>query len=167
MKGKREDFEIERKFLIAYPDIPFLEKKAARRLSIVQTYLCAPAGESARVRQITEQGKITFIKTIKKRISDFRRIETEEEISETAYKKLLETADPMRNPIEKTRYCVPFSGHILEIDIFPFWNDKAFLEVELSAEMEEFQTPDWLHIIREVTEDKRYTNASLAIMLPE
>ena len=79
----------------------------------------------------------------------------------------LESADPNRRKIEKTRYVIPHENHLLEIDIFPFWRDKAFLEIELADENEPFSIPAMFSLIRDVTEDGRYTNASLALALPE
>ncbi|MBE7025403.1 MAG: hypothetical protein E7408_05055 [Ruminococcaceae bacterium] len=162
-----ENYEIERKFLIAFPDLAKLSRQATRRLEMVQTYLTAAEGESRRVRKITEAGKVTYWKTEKKRISDIRRLETETEISEDTYCTLLREADRERRPIEKVRYCVPNGHQTLEIDIFPFWEDKAFLEVELSDEQEAIALPPEFHVLREVTGDKRYTNAALAKALPE
>ncbi len=160
-------YEIERKFLIAYPDVGILSEKAVRRLEMVQTYLTAADGESSRVRKIKENGTVTYIKTVKQRISDIKRLETESEITMDEYTALLKTADPARRPIEKVRYCIPHEKHVLEIDIFPFWQDKAFLEVELTDEAEEVSLPPEFHILREVTADRRYTNAALALELPE
>lgn len=160
-------YEIERKFLIAFPDMEILSRTANRRLEIVQTYLTAKEGENRRVRKITEDGRIVYWKTEKKRISNIRRMERETEISEEEYIALLSEADRERRPIEKVRYCVPHGGQTLEIDIFPFWQDKAFLEVELSDETEEISLPPIFQVLREVTEDRRYTNAALAKEIPE
>ncbi len=164
---KQAGFEIERKFLITMPEENWLSQKASRRLSLVQTYLKGAEKESARVRQITENGKTTYVHTVKRRISAIKREETEKEISEKMYQDLLLSADADRRPIRKTRYCMPYDGHILEIDIFPFWKDKAFLEVELSTEEEAFTLPEEICVLREVTADSRYTNAALARSLPE
>ena len=46
--------------------------------------------------------------------------------------------------------------------MFPAWPDKAFLEIELLDEREEFPFPEGIRVIREVTEDRRYTNYALA-----
>ena len=69
--------------------------------------------------------------------------------------------------IEKTRYLVPFEGHTLEIDVFPFWRDRAFCECELQSQDEPLPLPDWLHVYREVTDDPRYTNRALARSVPD
>ena len=75
--------------------------------------------------------------------------------------------DEALRTIEKTRYLVPFEGHTLEIDVFPFWRDRAFCECELQSEDEPLPLPDWLHVYREVTDDPRYTNRALARSVPD
>ena len=62
---------------------------------------------------------------------------------------------------------MPSGGHTLEIDVFPFWADRAFCEVELSAEDERFTLPGWIEVVREVTDDPRYTNSALALSIPD
>jgi CYTH domain-containing protein len=51
--------------------------------------------------------------------------------------------------------------------VFSFWDDRAFLEIELADEEEEFTLPAGLRLIREVTDDPRYTNAALSLAIPE
>ena len=50
--------------------------------------------------------------------------------------------------------------------MFPFWTDRAFCEAELSSETEALELPPWVEVIREVTEDARYNNSSLARAVP-
>ena len=158
-------FEIERKFLIAMPSDEVLA--CADRSEITQTYLKnEEPGHSERVRKRVRKGSTVYTHTFKKRISSRKRIEIENEISEEKYKTLLERKDEKRNVIEKVRCCIPYEGHVLEIDIFPFWKDRAFLEIELADEMEAFAFPPFLKVLKEVTDDKRYTNASLALQIP-
>ena len=55
---------------------------------------------------------------------------------------------------------------MFEIDVYPFWNDRAIMEIELDDEGQEIIFPPEIQIIREVTSDKRYTNSSLARQVP-
>ena len=152
--------EIERKFLISYPDRATLEAlPGCIALEIVQTYL---SGGAARVRKSTGSDGSVYTHTEKRKISELTRIEIEREISEQEYIEHLKAADPAFRPIEKTRLRIPYGGHIFEIDIFPFWQDKAVAEVELKSEDEEIAFPNWLNIIDEVTFDPAYKNVSLA-----
>ena len=55
-----------------------------------------------------------------------------------------------------------YSGQLFELDIYPFWNDRATLEIELSDENENFELPPFIEVIKEVTDDDRYKNRSLS-----
>lgn len=159
--------EIERKFLIAMPSLADLEKCGGLRVKrIEQTYLLTDDGTNARVRRIDESGKISFVKTVKKRISTLSCYEDEFEISAEQYENELKNADPKKQTIRKVRYAFPFESHTVEIDVYPFWNDRATLEVELSSEDESFSLPDFIRVIKEVSDDKRYKNTNLATEIP-
>jgi len=158
-------YEIERKFLICYPD-PKLLASAAERSEIVQTYLLGEKGSTERVRMRTFADHCEYSHTVKRRISDMRRVEEEREITREEYERLLSQADPACRTIRKTRYCLPYEGKMLEIDVFPFWDDRAYLEVELQEEGESVALPESVHVIRELTGDRRYTNAALAREIP-
>lgn len=161
--GEPEPFEIERKYLIEYPDIAWLENEPnCRRIEIIQTYLKSDTGEEVRVRQRGINGNYIYFKTVKKRISDIKRVEVEKRLSGAEYLTLLMEADTSKRQIRKTRYCLTYNGQYFEIDIYPFWNDKAIAEIELRDENTEVSFPKQLKVIREVTEDESYKNSSLA-----
>ncbi len=159
--------EIERKYLIRLPEEGLLDAIASRRDWIEQTYLLGEAGTTERVRSRRAPGGApVYTHTVKRRLSALSREEREAEIGEAEYLALLRRADPALECIRKTRWCVPWEGHTLEIDRFPFWTDRAILEIELRSEDEAAGLPDWLEVLREVTEDPRYTNRALAAAVP-
>ncbi len=159
-----QPLEIERKFLIAMPDSAWLlSREGAQCEEIAQTYLIAELGEERRVRRKSAQGTVVFVKTTKRAISGAAREEIEQEITREEYAALLLEADPNRRTIEKTRISFPYAGHLLEIDLYPFWRDKAILEAELLDEREELRLPQEIRVLQEVTDDPRYKNAALAI----
>ena len=103
----QEPLEIERKFLIEYPDPAWLEQQpGSRRVEIVQTYLLSDGSGSRRVRSWTESGRTTWFRTCKRMLTDRTRIEQEDQVTEEEYRSLLAEADPARHPIEKVRWCV-------------------------------------------------------------
>ena len=164
---KNLPLEIERKYLIRLPEEALLDALASRRDWIEQTYLPGEAGVTERVRsRRAPGGEPVYTHTVKRRFTSLTREEREEEISGEEYRSLLRRADPSLQVIRKTRWCIPFEGHILEIDRFPFWTDRGLLEIELASEDEAFSLPDWLEVLREVTEDPRYTNRALAADVP-
>ena len=161
--GEPEPFEIERKFLIEYPDIKQLEHlDNCRKVDIIQTYLKSDEGDEIRVRQRGENGSYTYTRTLKRKISDAKRIEIEKRLTKDEYLNLLMEADGTKRPIRKTRYCLMANSQYFEIDIYPFWNDKAIVEIELKSENEAIHFPKELKVITEVTDDAAYKNAALA-----
>lgn len=158
-----QPLEIERKFLIAYPNLKELDTICERKISMTQTYLISEKNLSRRIRKCQCDGISEYWYNEKERLSDMTRIERETEIGEKEYLEFLKEANPQAKTIRKTRYCIQYKEHCFEVDIFPEWNDRAFAEVELESEQEEFEIPDCLQVIKEVTADRRYTNHSLAL----
>lgn len=161
--GEPEPYEIERKYLIEYPDIKWLEgNSTCQRIEIIQTYLKSRSDEEMRVRQRGVDGHYIYFQTIKKKVSNLKRVEIERRLSQAEYLNLLMDADTSRKQIRKTRYCLTYKNQYFEIDIYPFWNDKAIAEIELSDENAEIVFPKQIKVIKEVTDDDSYKNASLA-----
>ena len=159
--------ETERKFLIRIPSFADMESQANFRIrEITQTYLMSEGKKNIRVRLVVEDGKTTYIKTVKERISTLSCYEDENIISRVEYEELLLTADKEKNSICKTRYSFEYCDHILEIDIYDFWNDRATLEIELQDENEQFFIPTFIDVIKEISDDGRYKNTNLAKSVP-
>ena len=161
--GEPEPYEIERKFLIEYPDIQALEKNPnCRKVEIIQTYLNSEDDEEIRVRQRGENGNYIYFQTIKKKVDEVKRIEIESRLTQQEYLILLMNTDTSKRQIRKDRYCLTYNNQYFEIDVYPFWKDKAICEIELNDENEEIVFPEFLKVIKEVTEDDGFKNASLA-----
>lgn len=164
LHGESVPLEIERKFLIKYPDISILEKaKGYNVTEIFQTYLESDKdGCNMRVRKRGINGKYTYTVTYKKSITEVIREEYEKQISQKQYDTLLARAKKGFNTIVKQRHCFYYNEKLFELDTFPFWNDRAFLEIELTCDKEQFDIPPFVAVIKEVTADKRYRNFALA-----
>lgn len=158
-------YEIERRFLIRFPDLEYLSAHAAAT-DITQVYLTSESGDTDRVRKRGRDGEYSYTHTVKHRISGVRRIEQEREISGEEYGELLKNADPSLRCIEKRRWCLEYGGRLFEIDIFPFWTDRAIVEIELTDEAQRLSFPPEIEVIREITDDGRYTNVALASAVP-
>ena len=161
--GEPEPLEIERKFLIEYPDIEWLDNYPfCTRAEIIQTYLNSAERDEIRIRQRGIDGNYTYSHTLKRKVDDKKRIEIEHRLSKDDYIRSLMEADTNKHQIRKTRYCISYMNQYLEIDVYPFWKDKAILEVELSREDAPIDLPKEIKIIKEVTADENYKNRSLA-----
>ena len=165
--SNNNNLEIERKFLIRYPAESVLKTiPACDRSAIVQTYLESEPGVTRRVRMRSYCDGTKYYKTEKIRRTTLTCDEFEGEITKNEYESLLESADKSRRPVKKERILLKSGNHTFEIDIYPFWGDRAIMEVELSAEDETFTVPAGIEIIKEVSDDKRYKNAALAKEIP-
>ncbi|SFX25708.1 CYTH domain-containing protein [Ruminococcus sp. XPD3002] len=156
-----EGLEIERKFLVELPDLKKLDLK--RTVSIIQTYLTNGAGDSQRrVRRIAENGRISYTYTEKVFIDDVTRREDERSVSEKEYGLLLEQRRTDCVPIVKVRHCFLYREQLFELDTYPFSDTLAVMELELEEPSQKIFFPDNVKVIKEITGDKRYSNAALA-----
>lgn len=162
---KKAPLEIERKFLIQYPDIAELQKMPAYHAAhFEQSYLSAdedfPGG---RIRRITDRTSVRCVYTYKQKISDLTRREYEREISDEEYRELLKRKLPDTVTIEKDRHSFCFDGLTYELDIYAFWDDRATLEAEVESENTPIPIPPCVTLIKEVTHDRRYNNSQLSM----
>jgi len=165
-------FEVERKFLIHYPDLELLEALPNVRMDYIrQDYLKVQGKRKknyeVRVRMRGRLYDWSFTKT-KKIGKGKKRVENEENIDMEQYVNHLITTDPTLHPITKNRYCYLCGSRYFEIDIFPGATKEALCEIEFHRgdENEEIVFPDWISVIREVTDDERYSNRQIAANNP-
>lgn len=156
--GIPKKVEIERKILVEMPKAGELEAlELADFVDISQAYVCKN-GSRFRVRKRGKDGDFIYIKTQKTDISIIERTETEERITEEEYLNSIKGFKLLL----KRRWLIINGGKYFELDVFPFWKDKAVLEIELKSPDEEFEIPPFLKVIGEVTFDKNYRNSSIA-----
>lgn len=161
--GEPEPLEIERKYLIEYPDMQWLESlKCCCRVEIIQTYLKAEKDEEIRVRQRGMDGHYVYYETIKRPVDGLTRVEIERRLTQAEYLEKLMHADTTLRQIRKTRYCITYDNQSFELDIYPFWKDRAILEIEVSSPEDEVRFPEGFKVIKEVTYDDLYKNSSIA-----
>jgi CYTH domain-containing protein len=162
------DVECEYKFLITFPDTDALSASPfAASAHIVQTYLLPLDNSTERVRMRERNGETLYTHTVKRRIDDLSCEEIESEITKAEYDMLLKRADIRKKPVEKTRWCILHEGVYFELDIYPFWADRAIVEIELSEKSDApLPFPPYFRVIREVTSDLRYKNVRLADEVP-
>lgn len=147
-------FEIERKFLVKGP----FKELASSSSRIMQGYISSMKGRTVRVRIRDDKGYLTI-----KGPSDqggLVRYEFEKEISLQDAHDLMKICEP--GIIDKTRYLVPYEGHVFEVDEFYGDNEGLILaEVELASPDEPFERPEFLG--REVTGDRRFYNSCMRV----
>jgi CYTH domain-containing protein len=155
-----KNYEIERKFLVEFPDVSALDVK--RRIGIVQTYLNSSDGKQRRVRSVDENGRVKYTYTEKVFLTPVTREENEYEISGERYRELVSTDRREGPPVEKVRYCFDYHDQLFELDTYPFSDKLAIMELELGSPEQKIDFPDNVRVLREVSADHRYSNSALA-----
>jgi CYTH domain-containing protein len=146
--------EIERKFLVRGEFMAY----ATEATDIVQGYLVHAPERTVRVRIRGDNGFITV--KGKSGDSGMERYEWEKQIPVDDARELLRLCEPFA--VMKTRYLVPFKGHVFEVDVFHAANEGLVMaEIELASADEAFEKPDWIG--EEVTADPRYYNSCLSV----
>ena len=149
--------EIERKWVIDPDDIPFDLSKAKKDV-MCQSYISF--SPTIRIRSENGHRYVLCVKA-KPKGSYLAREEFETELTKEQYEFLLSKKEG--STIEKTRYTVKHEDLNYEIDIFHgSLSPLAYLEIEFATveEAVSFKSPSWT--IKDVTDDFRYKNASLA-----
>lgn len=143
--------EIERKFLVREPEAAIAAASSASHIR--QGYLSAAKEATVRVRVRDDKGYLT----VKSPNRGACRGEWEYEIP---LADALELLGLSRTPlIDKTRYLIPFAGHVWELDVFSAPRPLILAEVELTDENEPVELPPWIGI--EVTGNPAYYNSNL------
>ncbi len=143
--------EIERKFLVDTAKLPPL----LNGKKLLQGYLVHRA-PSIRIRTSDDEAFLTIKGDSSNGIT---RSEFEYSIPYADALELLKQCKGLL--ISKIRYEIPYEGHLWELDIFEDENKGLIVaEIELDDENEEFKLPNWAKT--EVSNDPRYTNASLS-----
>ena len=159
--------EIERKYIIELPCIEVLSRiDGYCRTEIVQTYLKSEDGVTRRVRKRSYPDGTAYTETSKIRLDKISSSEREREISEEEYLALLEDIKPGTRPIEKTRHSFPYGNITVEIDVYPEWERSCIMETELECREATPALPPFIKILREVTGELEYSNASMSCTFP-
>lgn len=165
--------ERERKFLVKFPTswsaLAELFDGIVDVKRITQTYLTPAPGEQAgRVRK-TVEGLSGDTDTVyhynRKKPTGETGVheETEHEITEKEYQAYLKKGNPEKCAVEKTRFVFEWHDQVFELDLFKgHLKGLAIMEIELEDMDDTVELPPFLHVIKEVTKDKRFTNFALA-----
>ena len=162
------DIETERKYVIRIPKQSDMQGDPHyTRSEIVQTYLISPPLITHRVRKRVFDVKTVYTETKKIRIDEMSSFEDEREIGEDEYLLLLQNKKTGTKHLIKTRHTFLYSGQVFEVDVYPEWKSSCIMETELSSKHKNVEMPPFIEIIREVTGDKKYSNAAMAERFPE
>ncbi len=153
----------KRKYLIEMPDLAVIrEKYNALDMDMMQTYLSSNNQNiERRVRQQKNGRNYLYFYTEKRIGEDGTRWVTERHISEKEYVAYLMEGDTSLHTVRKTKHRFAYGDKRLDIDVYPFSEDKAILFVN-GASSESPVLPGEIKILREITDDPDYKNRRLA-----
>ena len=161
--GEPAPYLTKRKFLIDYPNIAELRAMPnCERVDIIQTYLKSPSGKEIRIRQRGKDGHYIYFQKMERDPSGKEKIEIERRLDKDEYLKMLMDADTSMKQIRKTRYCLAYGIQYAEVDVFPFWTDKAILSVAIRDENDPLVIPENFNVIKEITGNAEYRNIAMA-----
>jgi adenylate cyclase len=153
-EGPDMGHEIERKFLTTSRS---WETAVSKVSDIRQAYLATTERASVRIRI---KDDVTAFLAIKSADAGPIRLEFEYPIPVGEAAALFELR--LGHVVEKRRHIVVVDGHHWEVDVFRgVLGGLVMAELELDDAEQHFHKPDWLG--EEVTHDRRYYNASLAM----
>ena len=162
--GEPVPVEVYKKFLIKYPNIEMLESiPNCKKIDIYQKYIKITPNEEVRIRQRGIDGSYVYSRTVKRKTADNSMIEIEKRISKGEFIDLFAEHSETDLVVKKDRYCFVYHNQYYEIDIYPFWDDKAILEMEFRDNYHEIEIPPFIEVLSEVTTDEFYQNQKLAI----
>lgn len=167
-----KQLEIEKKYLVKFPkswsDLSELFEDLVDIKRISQAYLKIDSEkESPRVRKtvegLTGETKVVYHLNQKKPVSTGVHEEKEVEITKNEYEKYLKKKLPDKFVLEKTRFVFKYEDQIFELDLFkgPL-KGLAILEIELKNKNQKVKLPKFLPVIKEVTDEKKYSNFELS-----
>lgn len=160
--------EIEKKYIIEKPDPEVLWRtEGCKSTKIVQIYLESPIGKTHRIRKRTDDGVSVYTETVKVRIDRMSAFEDEREITEERFVELSAKIKQGTRPIEKTRVSFPYRGRVIELDFYPEWKRTCIMEIELEKRDGETEIPPFIRILRDVTGERAYSNASMSHAFPK
>lgn len=160
--GEPKPYGVKKKYLIEYPDIEALEKMDnIKKVEVYQTYLKCSNDEKIQIRKRGINGDYIYYQT-RVRMQNDQLLQVEKRLTEAEYNEKLLEADPTRKQLHRTRYCFTQQNQYFEIDIYPFWQDKAILNVELSSVEEKVYLPNFVKVTEEVSGKKEYLNSELS-----
>ena len=128
---------------------------------IVQHYLKSPEGVERRIRKRERDGNALYYFSESKVISTNERIKSDKIISERQYFEYKSEIDERLKPIDKERHSFIYDGHFFKLDVFNFDKTKGLLSLQIPDDGR-VNIPDYVDVIKEVTDNTDYKNYNLA-----
>ena len=162
--GDEKPVEKFYKYLVEFDD-DMLEKIKTKQnysnMHIEQYYLIATDGIERRIRKRVRNDNELYSYSEAKYLSTNERIKSDKVLSSRQYYDYSSEIDKNLKPINKERHSFIDDGLFYKLDIFDFDKSKGILSVQV-GEGQDIKLPDYVKVIKDVTNDKNYKNYYLA-----
>lgn len=158
----------KRKFLIAKP-LDFTKFPPFQDFDVQHDYLISSDGDpQVRIRKRGQNGYYTYNRTVRLPKVNDQKVERRMIISPRDYEIFLAQRDPRRNPVVKTRTCFLWQNQYFQLDVYrqpsnERCKDLIILETFTTKEGDDLVLPDFVEVVKEVTDDKEYSMYNLAL----
>ena len=130
-------------------------------VNIEQYYLTSPKGIERRIRKRVRNGNELYSYSEAKYLSTNERIKSDRVLSSRQYFDYNSEIDPNLKPIHKDRFSFIKNDLFYKLDVFDFDRSKGLLSVQV-GEGQNVNLPEYIKVIKEVTNDTNYKNYYLA-----
>ena len=129
---------------------------------IIQHYLRPENGHERRIRMRETGDTVMYSYSDAKYLSTNERIKTDSVLTQRQYNDYLSQVDKNLNVIDKTRYSFIDNDEFYKVEVFDFDKSKGILCVDVPLDGSEIKIPDYIKVIRDVTDDVNFKNYYLA-----
>ncbi|KAL9981196.1 hypothetical protein ACROYT_G009867 [Oculina patagonica] len=159
---------IKRKFLISsLPDVEVFP--VFQDFDVVHDYLSTSnPKKQARLRRRGQNGRYTFMRTLREERANGKVVEVRTNLSERDYEILYSQLDQTRQSVYKTRRAFLWKNQYFQMDIYnepchPRCKGLILLETYTTKVGDALELPDFLDIAKEVTGDPFYSMFHLSL----
>jgi len=163
--GDEKPIEVFKKYLVEVDEDTIEKIKAEQNLmsvKITQNYLISNGAVERRIRKREKNGNTLYYYSESQTISTRERIKKDRILSERQYFEYINDIDKDIPAIEKDRYSFIYKDHFFKLDIFDFDKSKGLLNIQMPDNENEVEIPEYIKVIKDVTDNLDYKNHSLA-----
>lgn len=155
----------QRKYLIEKPSLEQLAQHTSFSVTnVMRTYLNqSEFGAERRILQVGQNGDFVYYYSERRILANGEIAEQEEHIDEKNYLALLMDADTRFHPLGCKQISFIYCNQNFRIDLYPFSDDHAVMQLDLTSVSEGIVLPDFLSVIREVTDDPSYRSYAISL----
>ena len=129
---------------------------------IIQHYLKPDNGHERRIRMRETGDTVMYSYSDANYLSTNERIKKDRVLTQREYNEFLSQIDKNLNVLDKMRYSFIENGNFYKVEVFDFDKTKGILSVDVPLDGREIKIPEYIKVIKDITDDVSYKNYYLA-----